>query len=108
MIRWVAPVLIVVVIGGGLVAKVLLDNAQNDLLCQAVNENRAALRNLLVSARNQTARRQLTKKAQRFFRTQLAAIKPLDCGKFNRDSLGRQGGGKRGGDAPPGKTKQPP
>jgi hypothetical protein len=110
---WGIPLLIaVVIIGGGFAY--LHESAQNDrAVCQAVNENRAALRNLLVSARAQSPR--LTKKASRFYREQLAAITPLDCGHFNRNSLARQRAKateraqKGGGAQPTGKKpNQPP
>lgn len=81
-------------------------------LCQAINENRAGLRNLLVSARSQTPRKQLTSRARRFYAAQIRAIQPLNCGHFSRDSLRRlrQRDKKRakGVVAPPGHSKQPP
>lgn len=62
----------------------------NAVLCEAVNVASSSLRNLLVAARNQTPPERLTRRARRFYREQIAAVKPLDCGHFNRRELQRQ------------------
>jgi hypothetical protein len=80
-------------------------NDDTELLCDAVNANRAGLRNLLVSARNQTPPANLTRRARRFYRQQIALVRPLDCGNFDRDSLKRQQ--ERGGDAASGNSQPP-
>jgi hypothetical protein len=61
-----------------------------DLLCEAINGANSGLRNLLISARAQTPKRSLSRRARRFYREQLAALRPLDCDNFDRDSLRRQ------------------
>lgn len=104
---WVLAVAVVVAIGLGAYAANLL-TSDNELLCEAVNANRATVRNLLVSARNQTPKTQLNARARRFYAQQIAEVKPLDCGNFNRDSLRRGGSTAERGDASPGKAKQPP
>jgi hypothetical protein len=111
--RWWLPVLVALVFGGSLVAYVIEQDTNNDLLCEAVNANRATMRNLLVSARNQTPERRLNKRARRFYREQIAAVRPLHCGNFNRESLHRQQERAqrkaRGGDASArAQTQQPP
>lgn len=86
----------------------------NQLLCEAINANGSTLRNLLVAARNQTPKDKLTLRARRFYRHQIAAIRPLDCSNFNRETLEREQERRRrealrGGDAPSaGKPGQQP
>jgi hypothetical protein len=111
--RWWLPLMIVLVFGGGLTAATIVRSRENSLLCQAINENRAGLRNMLVSARNQTPPERLNRRARRFYREQIAAVKPLHCGNFNRESLHRQQERAqrkaRGGDASArAQTQQPP
>lgn len=102
--KWGLPLLVgLVLIGGGLLA-VVVAKRESNLLCEAVNDNRAALRNLLVSARNQTPKARLTRRARRFYREQIAAVTPLDCGNFDRDSLRRIA---ERGDADAKKTQPP-
>lgn len=119
-LKWIAPALIVVVVGGGLAGSVILGNRENHLLCEAVNGNRASLRNLLISARKQTPKKELTKRTKKFYSTEIAKIQPLDCANFDRNSIPelikpkKEAGRpqkKKGGDTSPGqtkKTKQPP
>lgn len=115
MNRWLLPLAVLLVLGGGSLFYVVNQSAKDEVLCEAVNDNRAALRNLLVSARNQTPKSRLTKRAKRFYREQIAAVTPLDCGTFNRDSLRRlqrsreKDAPARGGDASAtGNRQQPP
>ena len=82
-----------------------------ELLCEAVNGANSSLRNLLIAARNQTPPERLTPEARRFYREQIAAVKPLDCENFDRDSLRRQQdrAARTGGDATPrAQAQQPP
>lgn len=104
MLKWGIPLLTAVVIVGGGLAYFQEQRQNNEVACQAANDTRAVLRNLLVSARAQTPKRRLNARAQNFYDSQLAKLKPLDCGHFDRDSLARA----QGGDASPGQTQQPP
>lgn len=102
---------------GAFAAMVLVNDARqmdrdNQLLCEAINANSSTLRNLLVAARNQTPKDRLTPQARRFYRSQIAAIRPLDCSDFNRETLEREQERQReqaeGGGAPSGKPGNPP
>lgn len=108
--RWLAPLLIILVVGGGLVGKVVIDNREDNVLCEAVNANRSTVRNLVLSARNQIPKEDTkrNRKSRRFFQRELNKIVPLDCSHFNRDSLKRL---TEGGDSQPKDkktSKQPP